>query len=261
MYKKCEQSFETYACSHQHTVEDFGEGTVVCTGCGLVIDDQIYIHPFPFDSCTNKTDIVLNIYSKKMQNNEELRIMKVSSVGKVMHFIKEVAARAHIPDVHVDYAYNLYGKLSSELAKTKYSFEEIAAFSIYETLIRHRCPRSPEEVHAITGVPTRTLWKIEHQLLKITKHSANMPATAIAEDYIFRFCDMLSINYYVALEIRHSLTQKYFGLNHLRPYCLAAFAILTFCCKSPFNKSVREISEVCNVSSATLYRLKRMYSK
>ncbi|CAM6054245.1 unnamed protein product [Sphagnum tenellum] len=144
-------------CNPHRDVIDEREGTRVCTLCGLVLDSTIFL-----DTTTPTS------YPAEPSHYE-------SGNSKFAEYIRDVCSNNHIPRVVADDAIQQFRRQAHPgMSKS----ESMAAYAIYDTLIRHKTPRALSEIQFCTDVSAKKLWKLEAReecRIVLTKPSDFMP--------------------------------------------------------------------------------------
>lgn len=118
-------------CEHEEVIEDYREGTVVCTACGLVLS-SLFLHQ------------IVNLSEQRAEVDEQL-------LSDIQHLLD----RIHVPLCHA-YRIESYHKKNFS-CKTKQSI----AFSVYKTLNEIGVPLSMREVSNITSVKKVSLNRVQ----------------------------------------------------------------------------------------------------
>jgi transcription initiation factor TFIIIB Brf1 subunit/transcription initiation factor TFIIB len=203
----------------------------VCTDCGLVLD-QLYLPSYISPS---------DIYCAEQD--------------KIFIFLKDVCGNAFIANNIIYYSYNYYTKLKKDPSVIEKKFKDsiVASYALYETLCRHGNAFTAKEIAYFTGTPCNYLWKVEN-CLHVTE-TLNNP-----QDFVDRYCAMLTIDFYTSKIIKGIVGNMY-GLGDIRPACVVAAVIYLYCCKEKnMQLTMKEICEVCDVSSGNIFKIcKRLF--
>lgn len=153
----------TRNCRHpeQDCILDDREGTLICQLCCLVINEN-----------TPQNASFVENTSKGVEGEHAELIHDWIENGNLPSFALRPALRFLTNTI-----------FTSEQLKntTVYSFNDLAAFALYSTLIEEDVPRSLNEIARITGVSTNKLWRLESDLgiSNPLKCSAFMPKLAM----------------------------------------------------------------------------------
>jgi transcription initiation factor TFIIIB Brf1 subunit/transcription initiation factor TFIIB len=214
--------FFSDTCSHLYPVRDVHEGTLVCPDCAKVLDACMLLETRDIPPPVNPIHI-------KLQN---------------------ICANGNIPKSVEGYANWFFYLICQEFADVKQlkREDEILAFSLYESLARFNVPRTPEEIHRITGVLPSALWTIESKMKQQTTTHIN-PVL-----YVERYATFLELTYIDIKKIQ-SIIGNMYGMGDVRPRCLVATVIHLYCKELKLRIPLKRIVEVCNVSCTTVHKL------
>jgi transcription initiation factor TFIIIB Brf1 subunit/transcription initiation factor TFIIB len=212
------------ACSHSDTIDDDREGTCVCTQCGLVLE-QLF------------------------QQQQSFAVKDKIDFSNVFCFMKDVCANASIPNCLISYAFDYFKLLKSDmvLKGKRFKDEWLASYALYETLSRHKIPRTVNEMEYFTGVPMQTFWNIESCL------SFNDTLND-SQDFVARFCTLLNISYLNAKCIE-SIVGKMKDVGEIRSSSIVAGVIYLYCRETACKINLKTICEVCAVSTGNMYKI------
>ena len=131
----------SHQCPHSPSdrVQDDREGSIVCRGCGLVLESILFTLPPPAAAAAATT-------SKKEE--------------EAFQDIANVAQSFHVPDFCSKLAATFF---TQHFAKRRQDRSRHLAFSLYFVLAQEDVPRTLEEVGTMFGVDTKDLWKLESQ--------------------------------------------------------------------------------------------------
>jgi len=234
MYRANSKNNQGNDCPHSETIDDDREGECVCLQCGLVLE-PVYQN----QQCGSIS------YEDPQHNTQEIHC-----------FLQDVGAHAEICQSMLESAKTYYLKIKDQLAENrlkKFKDKELAAYAIYETLCRHHVPRTVKEIEYFTRIGSSTLFDIE-SLLNV-KETFNEPL-----DYVDRFCTLLELPFWDTKIIRgiiFNLSEQE-KLKDVRPQCVVALAIHLYCKEKKIKLGISKISEICDVSSANIYKLVRV---
>ena len=128
----------SHQCPHSPSdrVQDDREGSIVCRGCGLVLESILFtLPPAPAAATSKKED-------------------------EAFQDIANVAQSFHVPDFCSKLAATFF---TQHFAKRRQDRSRHLAFSLYFVLAQEDVPRTLEEVGTMFGVDTKDLWKLESQ--------------------------------------------------------------------------------------------------
>ena len=148
---------QEYLCSHTRTVEDDREGTIVCTECGLVLEDKLFLNGKDFS------------FSESPLPNLPLFEMKEE--------IKEILSKANLPESYVN-------KIPKALLKKS---KKCIPYIVYKTLNDDGNPISLKEISAVSGISDSEIYNMQEKDKVIIIKPDLM---------IERFCTMLNLNFW-----------------------------------------------------------------
>ena len=221
-------------CPHLHQVENFENSFMVCTDCGLEVE-QIYCDP-PLSSSNEKWI-------------QEQSFFK-SYNDKQFEFIDNCIRRDSIPDSCAYEIYDYYLKIKSEHDQ-KTNLNQVAAVAIYDWKKEKKVfGNYSTQVTALTHVKPHELFKCEkkRKTKGIPFNDVNsVLATAPIEELGLKHRDRLDLQ---------SISSK-FQDNDCKPQSIASALVLLYisaCGKKCVNN---KIFKMFDVSSMTLYRTKK----
>ena len=210
-------------CLHSKTVDDDIEGSCVCLECGLVLE-PLFLHNFIPAKCS-------------------------LDFCEIRAFLTDVCANAAMPEYIISYTYQYFKSLSNDYAikEKKFNKKAIAAYALYETLCRHKIPRTIAEIEYFTGVTSNVIWNIETSLT--ISETLSYP-----QDFVERFCTLLKIKF-CHTKIIKRIVGNMSGMGNIRPKCVVAAVIYMYCKQKNLKMSMKKICEVCFVSTGNMYKI------
>lgn len=115
-----------HLCSHKNIIDDEREGSCVCTECGLVLEQQLFLPNLKND------------YSKIRENENENETE-----------IKELLHRIHLP-------YSYSEKITKKCFKKP---KKSIPYILYKTLNENGCHVSIKQISAVSGVSNSKIYK------------------------------------------------------------------------------------------------------
>lgn len=236
-------------CTHENTVEDSKEGTIVCLECALVLEDRISFYHYDggFDKTETKT-------TTKKEEEDEQMLFELSDRGMFpQNVVYQTVSK------YEQYKKFFLGKKQrvddddNDENEKKIKNTAIIAFALYTTLIDNNISRTPIEICQIFNVSTSDLWNVEKKLDNYF-FSANRASNNVA-DYIERFGGILNISYSSISRIK-TISLQLYGMGGVTPQTLAACLIFLYCKHSPTESiiALKTISEKCYISASNLSR-------
>ena len=147
-----------HLCSHEYIIDDEREGCSVCTECGLVLEEKLFLPG----------------YNEK-NHNETFHDMSFKNIEKKKE-IKELLHRINLPDV-----------FTSQVSKksVQHSKKSIP-YLLYKTLNENGCPVSMKEISAVSGLTNCEIYK--HQ-------EKNEIIIMKPELMLEKYCKILNLNF------------------------------------------------------------------
>jgi|GEM_PF-2726231 len=147
-----------HLCSHENIIDDEREGCSVCTNCGLVLEEKLFLPSYNetyFASCFQTV-----VQSETKQN------------------VKELLHRINLPST---YSNEIAEKCLRKKSKTK-----SIPFLLYQTLNENGCPISIKEISAVSGQSNSEIYK--HQ-------EKNDVIILRPEEMLEKYCNMLKLDF------------------------------------------------------------------
>jgi transcription initiation factor TFIIIB Brf1 subunit/transcription initiation factor TFIIB len=219
---------ERNGCPHTETIDDDQQGECICLQCGLVLEPV-------YQTQVNET---------RHFNDPE------NDMREIDEFLKDVGEHAGIPLSIINYTEWYFQKIKKQLlAKKKFKDKDIASYALYETLCRHKIPRTVQEIIYFTSTTAKQMFAIESELN--IKETLNHPL-----DYCDRFCSLLGIDFWDGKIIK-GIVFNMFGLGNVRPQSVVALVVYLYCKEKKLEITLTDICEVCSVSASNIYKLVR----
>lgn len=223
------RSASEVGCFHHDVIDDHTTGDAVCAACGLCLG-AVYLPSYKH-----------YIHTQPEQNCEH---------SAVKAFIADVCEHAGIQSNLVDYSYWVYKTFLCQLSETRRvrNNNAVAAFALYESAIRHKVPRTSQEISYFSGISTSELWGIERNL-RINISDAH------PSEFVERYCSWLRMDYFPHQAHIKSIVCNLFGMRDVRSNCLVAAAIFLYSNEMKLKHSLISICETCGVSAANVMRV------
>ena len=220
-------------CPHLNQIENFENSFMVCTDCGLEVQ-QIYCNP-PLVSCDVKWFDEQSYF--KYYNDPQF------------DFIDNCIRRDKIPDSCVYEIYDYYLKTKLETTQ-KTNMNQVAALAIYNWKRNSLATGlSADDVSALTHVEKKTLFKCEKKKKSpvAINDIKSILATAPLEELGLKHRDRLLIQ---------SISSK-FQDNDCKPQSIASALVHLYILASGKTCANNKIFKMFKISSMTLYRTKQ----
>lgn len=266
MAEERKNNFSSDQCLHINQIED---SEVICVDCGKVLG-AIFLPSFKQET---------ESYPLKGEEDQDT-------------FMKDLCDRAHIPPCVIDQAEQYRDDVLRSQLWGKFNNQELSAYAVQEILCRFKMPRSPQEIAYFANIKVATLRKIEQSLImlpvatdknmshpfyegrkqrpalkviipKKNIYQRNNPkiihtvvniATGKPEDYVERFCALLTIDFCHISRIKTVLLQVY-GLGNVRPHCLAAAVIYLYSKNYNLGHDMKSVCKNCGTSCVNIYKI------
>lgn len=147
-------SFTTNCCKHLNEITDEREGIIVCTDCGLVLENYFCLQPH----------------------------MKFSGFSNEMEEIKEFLERLNLPH---SFAEDIYSNLQTRLNNGKFKKNCIIPYCVYKTLSEIGFPVSIKDISSVSGVSENFLYDMQE-----SEKSVVLDPHSLLEKY----CKLLGLN-------------------------------------------------------------------
>lgn len=222
-------------CAHRNKIDDEATADEICYDCGLVLG---------------------RILTSSWSENEVFHKREESDV---FNFIQDVCHNGHFSSDIADRAYSTYKKTKKKIKtrKIKVTNRAMAAFAIYKVMEKLDIPRTFDEIEAITGVPQNKIWKVASLSLELsTKEETSTEKPSHPTNYVERYCSALNIDYYECKIIK-IIVGNMFGFGSYKPSSLVAAVIRLYSLEKKKPLSLKQIAEVCGISSANVHRIIR----
>ncbi len=207
------------SCLHENTITDEHEGTVVCTQCGLVLENQIFAGT---DFPQHQANTTITIDEDMQQDQSK----KMPSDDKLWMLLTDWSWNGHIAPIYIEDAFSLYvdikhrkkSKQSEQHINSTTNESSVLAICLYEVLKRGGISRSLREVSGITGHSVRTLTQ------KLKQHFPQSRPIPPAQ-MVSRFCKRLGLSSTHTMTIEQEVA-KLSHTNSFNPATLIAAEII-----------------------------------
>jgi transcription initiation factor TFIIIB Brf1 subunit/transcription initiation factor TFIIB len=230
-------TFFSTSCLHEG-VDDYTAGVRVCTLCGLVLEEQLYMPSFEHTQ---------HVYCADYNNNLE---------NATRAFLLDVCDRMHIYSVIISEVIDYMQYISTCFKEQNKRFRrnELAAYSLYYILQKQCVSRTMKDVAHHSGIPQKNLCAIE-------SHIPKPPTTFVVLDVIEKYCSMLNIAFFDAAIIKCQIIKWKDEIETLHPTTIAATFIYMYAKTRCLNISMKSICDVCQVTSPNVHKIVRRLKK
>lgn len=204
------------------------EDDLVCSNCGLVLE-------------------CMSSHTQQLSQFTDYQIRKSEKINvRNREKILDVCDSFHVPTYITENILLSHLKLKGDNDLTRFSNDELLAYSMYITLNQEKIPRSPNEIGYFFNINPSKL----HEIGK--NHSEQYPIDA--SDLLSRVMTELNIKHYLKSSIIHEI-DRIQSISLAKPETILACAIFRVC-KSPYQDlKAQDISSACGVSTASLRSL------
>jgi transcription initiation factor TFIIIB Brf1 subunit/transcription initiation factor TFIIB len=203
-----------HLCSHEYVIDDEREGCSVCTSCGLVLEEKLYLPNYNetyFESC----------FQTSVQNETKQEI-------------KELLHRINLPNT---FSNQVEKKCLEKKNKTK-----SIPFLLYQTLNENGCPISIKEISAVSGQSNVEIYK--HQ-------QKNDVVILRPEEMLEKYCVMLKLDFKDYSVIKETI-QRSLKTGHNNLTIIGANIYLH--CKERKKIPIKVIARTLNISCISIQR-------
>jgi transcription initiation factor TFIIIB Brf1 subunit/transcription initiation factor TFIIB len=214
------------ACEHSEVLEDFAYGVEVCTSCGLVLSNQIYLPEIPI-------------------NNEDVNY---SNKSNLMNSINDICDNLNMPMSIQWMVYDFFNRHFEEMQLIKkVSRSDFLSFSIYYVLKIEGFPRTMKNISRWTGTAQKKMWRIEKSLFpgKLLQLQSS--------DILDPICANLELGYNDIQNIKSIILGM--GKSNFNPSVVAASEVYKYCknIKIP-NTTMKSIALLFDINAISIFR-------
>jgi transcription initiation factor TFIIIB Brf1 subunit/transcription initiation factor TFIIB len=222
-------------CNHEHCIDDYANGCIVCTECGLVISKQLFVHA---PSLVNEF-FMTNDCKPKSQNSCEKNKDYISDICQLFNIDTKI---------NVKESREACEKLQKELCEKNLHFkqEHVASYSIYCIILKNKLPVSYSEFVEKTNIPLTTIRQLQ-------KYTGNFLTIEKPENFIGLFCYTAGLSARDEMSILNIV--KDMDYPACRPRNVAIAIIHAYCTSRGKNSSLKKL---CNLFSASVARVKKI---
>jgi transcription initiation factor TFIIIB Brf1 subunit/transcription initiation factor TFIIB len=207
-------------CFHAATISDLATGDIICTACSFVIEKY---YDTPVTTSFTEPD------------------------HKWKNYILNVCANMCVNDCIATESLTRFRSLiSTTIAKQR----EIAAYALYETLLKHNVGKTVEEVSFYTEVLPKAIWKVEK--------SVHCEYDEKVENYLDKFCYFNDLTRRDAAQIRKLIVnnvQLLEAVEGRHPQNVATALIILYCEKNNISKTMKSICDTCGTSVSSAQQM------
>lgn len=207
-----------------NTLIDEREGTIVCTCCGLVVDEKIY-----------------NFYDSNLSSKEE--------VGNdcFKNDVREILSKLQLPDVYTTLILKNFQKETEQKRNKK----QLLPYVIYKTLNENGIPISIKDISSISGFTDISIYDMQE---------SNKSLILQPSDLLEKYCRYLGMDYKTYTLIKKLLPQE--NISGHNPLTIIAATIYRFCKSNNIKVSMKKISSTVKISCVSIQRyLKNIENK
>ena len=227
-------------CTHDMVTYDEHDGTVVCTDCALVLEENIA------DQRSNtaiQTDEVNDVFEEFI-NSEDMT--GCYGIPHAKNYLYDVCQNLELsPAIYNEATRRAVGLWYNE--QLPYPWKELSAYALYETMINNY---QPIDIHSICQqchISPHVIWKLDQQIGVTEKFVS-------AKSYVQVHCYFLDMNQEDVKNLEEiCLLLRGFDYYHPKTVCAALIYIYSKRIGKPLDYST--ISKLCNVSASSIAKL------
>jgi len=161
-------------------------------------------------------------------------------------FFLNCCANMNIADGIASEALTLFNKRNTKSIRGKK--KALAAYTLYETMLKHNVGKTVEEISFYTEVTTKAIWSVEKTF--------QCPYSDCVENYVEKLCYFLDLTRRDAAQIRKIISNNELDIvDGRRPQNIAVALIYYYCDKKEMSKSLKNVCTVCNVSISSVQQI------
>jgi transcription initiation factor TFIIIB Brf1 subunit/transcription initiation factor TFIIB len=203
-------------CSHLNNVIDEREGSVVCTDCGLVLEDKFFKF---YDS---------DLFSQDCGEDTSLK-----------NEVKEILSKLQLPDV---YCSSIIQNFKKDLVEKK-NKKELLAYVVYKTLNENNIPVSIKDISAISGFSDINIYD---------RQESNKTIILQPCDLLEKYCRYLNLDYKTYSVIKNNLPIQ--NLSGHNPLTIIAASIYSHCKQNNIKISMKKVASTVKISCVSIQR-------
>ena len=245
-------------CDHGDTILDSSSATVVCTICGLVLQESLnYVELHPNYSLSNQIIMPKDKVGTFMDKKSRKKIINSISKPSCDEFLTKIGYRLNLPKSTIEHAFKRYQDLTC--GKSGFHKEHLLAYSLYTTCKLENCPRSMVEISNVSAIPVKSLRKIE----KCFAMESNNPRTKplCAKDLLYTFYPYLDLSFQDLKIILGMLKTSSHSVK-FSPATEAAGLVYLYSSQNNIKScTIKNISDIFQTTPMSIYRYKNYYNK
>jgi transcription initiation factor TFIIIB Brf1 subunit/transcription initiation factor TFIIB len=203
-------------CAHINSVIDEREGSIVCTSCGLVLDEKI----FNF-------------------NNSNLSYQEDGQNVCFKNEVKEILSKLQLPEVYTN---RILENFKNEISQ-KRNKKELLPYVIYKTLNENGIPISIKDISSTSGFTDISIYDMQE---------SNKSLIVQPEDLLEKYCSYLGFDYKTYTLVKKLLPQQ--NISGHNPLTIIAATIYKYCKLNNIKISMKKISLTVKISCVSIQR-------
>jgi transcription initiation factor TFIIB len=236
-------------------INDWAAGDVVCSDCGLVIQERAIDVGTEWRTFTNETGLeedrsrVGPIENKSVTTPVEI---------KADRQIKDMADKLNLDASIISSAQSVFHKINEENLLRGRSHALVIATCIYIACRKEHVPRSFKELEAVSKANSVSISRCYTGLVNAFREKGLSSITDIPpisfSQFFLRFCSKLNLSSDVA-KLANGIADKAINLTEVggkRPDSIAAASIYMACNIIGHNKTMNDVSRVTGVAASTI---------
>lgn len=208
-----------HLCSHENKVDDEREGICVCTDCGLVLEEKLFLPGYNEKTCFETLQCVTST-QKELEKKEE---------------IKELLHRINLPDV--------FSFQVSKKSLQKQNSKKSVPFLLYQSLNENGCPISMKEISAVSGMANNKIYKNQEK---------NEIIIIKPELMLEKYCNMLNLDFNAYSVIKKQIS-SHSKTGHT-PLTIIGANIYLYIKNNNLKTSMKLVAKTLNISCISIQR-------
>jgi transcription initiation factor TFIIIB Brf1 subunit/transcription initiation factor TFIIB len=213
-------------CMHLEVLEDFAYGVEVCTSCGLVLSNQIYLPEIPIN------------------NND----VNYSNKSNLMNSVNDICDNLNMPMSIQWMVCDFFKRHFEEMQLIKkVNRDDFLSFSIYYVLKIEGFPRTMKNISEWTGTSQKKIWRIEKLLFPGKLRQLE------SSNILDPICANLELTYNDIQNIKNIICGM--AKSNFNPNVVAASEVYKYCksIKIP-NTTMKSIAVLFDINPISIFR-------
>ena len=236
-------------------IHDWSAGDIVCSDCGLVVQERAIDVGTEWRTFSNETSITEDrsrvgpIENKNLTTKVEIKADKK---------IKDMADKLNLDASIINSAQNIFHKINEENLLRGRSHALVIATCIYIACRKQHVPRSFKELESVSKASAVSISRCYTGLVNAFREKGLPSVISIPpisfQQFFVRFCSKLNLST-DALKLANEIADQAINLVEVsgkRPDSIAAASIYMACNIIGYNKKLSDVSKVTGVAASTI---------